>query len=79
MIRFAVAQGKQSLYECLTTGSSQNQQLLHLLRDCLHGPTLNLTPTDLPPYFFIIIIHGLFKLNLVAKGKIAMNFTTLKR
>ena len=29
----------------LTTSSSQNQQLLQLLRDCLHGATANLTPT----------------------------------
>ena len=29
--------------------ASQNQQLLQLLRDCLHGDTANLTPTVHPP------------------------------
>ena len=29
--------------------ASQNQQLLQLLRDCLHGATANLTPTVHPP------------------------------
>ena len=28
--------------------ASQNQQLLQLLRDCLHGATTNLTPTVFP-------------------------------
>ena len=52
--------------EFLTTGSSQNEQLLQLLRDC--GATTNLTPHVLPP-LQITTITVIYKAPLLKDSK----------